>query len=161
MGRRSSVHKHFVRGKTLRGLERFEVEKSRFWNSRLLISKVFPIFFLQDCRAISGCYWINISKKMNMYKWRKSWKIPKNWHFCRKRTLILQYLSFPNTLNIPFSIRYKRSWRLILEKSFKKNKNTETKIEAKNRIKSTPFQTLANRYWSLYGDRQNVIGRAK
>ena len=44
----------------------------------------------------------------------------------------MQYLSFPNTLNIPFSIRYKRSWRLILEKSFKKNKNTETKIEVKN-----------------------------
>ena len=29
MGRRSSLHEHFVRVKTRMGLERFEVEKSR------------------------------------------------------------------------------------------------------------------------------------
>ena len=55
----------------------------------------------------------------------------------------MQYLSFQNTLNIPFSIRFKHSWRLILEKSLKKNTNTETKIEVKNLTKSTPFQALA------------------
>jgi len=32
MGRRSSLHEHFVRVKTPIGLERFEVEKSRFWS---------------------------------------------------------------------------------------------------------------------------------
>ena len=32
MGRRSSLHEHFVRVKTHMGLERFEVEKSQFWS---------------------------------------------------------------------------------------------------------------------------------
>ena len=32
MGRRSSLHEHFVRVKNRMGLERFEVEKSRFWS---------------------------------------------------------------------------------------------------------------------------------
>ena len=42
-----------------------------------------------------------------------------------------QYLSFKNYLNIPFPIALKRGWRLVLEKSFKKNTNTEVEIEIK------------------------------
>ena len=51
-------------------------------------------------------------------------------------------------------MRLKRNWRLVLEKIFKKNKNIEKEIEAKNRPKLPRFQTLANRQ-----DRYMVIGR--
>ena len=52
-----------------------------------LIFKSSPIVpFLQDCRAIGGCYWTKIAKKMNMYYKRNRQKISKNWHFCKKTT---------------------------------------------------------------------------
>ena len=52
-----------------------------------LIAKSSPIFsFLQYCRAIGGCYWTKIAKKMKMYKKRKRRKIPKIWNFFKKRT---------------------------------------------------------------------------
>ena len=41
------------------------------------------------------------------------------------------YLSFQSSLNISFSIVLKRSWRLTLEKSLKKNKNTVTEMRQK------------------------------
>merc|ERR1712115_293823 len=53
----------------------------------LLIAKSSPIFsILQSCRAIEGCYWTKIAKKMKMYKKRKGRKIPKIWNFFKKRT---------------------------------------------------------------------------
>ena len=61
------------------------------------------IYFLQDCRAISVMS--QILKKMNMYKKRKRRKISKVGHFFEKWTLILQYLSFQYSLDIPFCIR--------------------------------------------------------
>ena len=52
-----------------------------------LIFKSSPIVpFLQDYRAIGGCYWTKIAKKMNMYYKRNRQKISKNWHFCKKTT---------------------------------------------------------------------------
>ena len=52
-----------------------------------LIAKSSPIVsILQSCRAIGGCYWTKISKKIKMYKKRKRQKIPKIWHFFIKRT---------------------------------------------------------------------------
>merc|ERR1712030_29495 len=52
-----------------------------------LIAKSFPIVsILQCCRAIVGCYWTKVAKKIKMYKKRKRGKIPKMLHFFKKRT---------------------------------------------------------------------------
>ena len=52
-----------------------------------LIAQSSPIFsILQYCRAIGGCYWTYIAKKMKMYKKRKGRKIPKIWNFFKKST---------------------------------------------------------------------------
>ena len=52
-----------------------------------VIAKSSPIVsILQSCRAIGGCYWTKISKKIKMYKKRKRRKIPKIWHFFKKST---------------------------------------------------------------------------
>ena len=51
-----------------------------------LIAKSSPIVsILQYCRAIDGCYWTKIAKKMKMYIKRKRRKIPKIWNFFKKR----------------------------------------------------------------------------
>ena len=52
-----------------------------------LIAKSSPIVsILQCCRAVGGSYWTKIAKKNKMYKERKRRKIPKIWHFFKKRT---------------------------------------------------------------------------
>merc|ERR1712030_225207 len=52
-----------------------------------LIAKSSPIVsILQWCRAIGGCYWTKIAKKMKIYIKRKRRKIPKIWNFFIKRT---------------------------------------------------------------------------
>ena len=61
-----------------------------------------------------------------------------------------------------FFYKIEAQLEVVFEKKFIKIKNIEKEIEAKNRTNLPRFQTSANRYWSLYGDRQNlVIGRAK
>ena len=61
-----------------------------------------------------------------------------------------------------FSHDIEAQLKVSLGKKNQKNKNIEKKIEAKNQPNFPRYQTSANRYWSLYGDRQNlVIGRAK
>ena len=77
-------------------------------------------------------------------------KIPKFVTFSKKRSSILQYVSFQNSLNITFSIRLKRGWSLVLEESFKKNENTEIEIEAKNRAKCYDFKPLTMRYSAIH-----------
>ena len=62
----------------------------------------------------------------------------------------MQYVSFQNSLNIPFSIRLKRGWRLVLEESFNKNENTETEIEAKNRANCYDMKPLTLRYIGIH-----------
>ena len=62
----------------------------------------------------------------------------------------MQYLSFKNSLNIPFSIRLERGWRLVLEESFKKNKNTGTEIETKNRANYYDVKPLTMRYITIH-----------
>ena len=66
----------------------------------------------------------------------------------------MQYPSFQNSLKNIFSIRLKRSWKLVLEENFKKNKNGKKEITAKKRLKLPRFQTLTNCF-----DRYMVIVR--
>ena len=75
---------------------------------------------------------------------------PKICNFFKKRTYILQYLSFKNSLNIPFSIRLKLGWRSVLEESFKKNKNTEKEIETNNPANRYDFKPLTMRYITIH-----------
>merc|ERR1712030_114580 len=66
---------------------------------KFLIAKSYPIVsILQCCRAISGCYRTKFAKKIKINKKRKRRKILKIWHFFKKRTLIVQYPSFQNSL---------------------------------------------------------------
>ena len=60
-------------------------------------------------------------------------KNPQNLTICQKKDLNVAKSKIKNYLNIRFPIALKRGWRLVLEKSFKKNKNTEVEIETKNR----------------------------
>ena len=62
----------------------------------------------------------------------------------------MQFVSFQNSLNITFSIRLKRGRRLVVEESFKKNKNTETELEAKNRANCYDFKPLTMRYIAIH-----------
>ena len=62
----------------------------------------------------------------------------------------MQFVSFQNSLNITFSIRLTRGRRLVVEESFKKNKNTETEIEAKNRRNCYDFKPLTMRYIAIH-----------
>ena len=61
-----------------------------------------------------------------------------------------------------FFYKIEAQLEVSLGKKITINKNIEKEIEAKNSQNLPRFQTSANRYWSPYGDRQNlVIGRAK
>ena len=83
-------------------------------------------------------------------KGEKCEKFPNLSLFPKKRSSILQYVSFQNSLNITFSIRLKRGWSLVLEESFKKNENTEIEIEAKNRANCYDFKPLTMRYITIH-----------
>ena len=62
----------------------------------------------------------------------------------------MQYLSFQYYLNIPFSIRLERGWRLVFGKSSKKNENTVTEIDATNRPNCYDFKPLPMRYITIH-----------
>ena len=135
MSRRSSLRGDFGRVKTPMGLERFEVEKYRFWtcsksaenraaNSRWVDGhrrhRYGGICVCQNCygfRAIWSCKKIAQLRLPFLKLYYKSWKkyLRHTSHFCWVKILWAWFSPFVSTLSLPgYELKWREAKRVIL-----------------------------------------------